>query len=65
MNNQEIPMAISLKTKVELSHQCKTENGIEDDESFIIKSVVGNYEKVKIENQYGQRFVINPNQLKS
>jgi hypothetical protein len=63
MNDQDISMAISLKTKVELSHQCKTENGIEDDENFIIKSVVGNYEKVKIESQYGQRFIINTNQI--
>jgi hypothetical protein len=64
MKNQDISMAISLKTIVELSHQCKTENGIEDDEEFIIKSVTGKCEKVKIENQYGQCFVINPNQLR-
>ena len=63
MNNQEICMAKSLKHEVKLSYQCKTENGIEADEKFIITKIIGNYEQVEVVNQYNQSYVINTNQL--
>ena len=63
MNNQSILEAQSLKTVVKLSHICKTENGIENDEDFIITDIIGEFSQLKITNQYNQSIIINPNQL--
>lgn len=63
MTRKEIIQAISLKTEVTLDHNCMTENGFERSDRFTIYRGVGNFQQVKIQNQYGQRFIINPNQI--
>ena len=63
MSKSDILMHQSCKKEVNLSHQCKTENGIEPDEKFIIVDIIDNFEQLKIKNQYNQEFIINPNQL--
>ena len=52
------------KKDVELTQQCKTENGIEEYElPFFIHRIVGAFEQVVIRNQYGRKIKINPNQI--
>jgi hypothetical protein len=63
MTNSDILMHESLKLEITLSHQCKTENGIEEDEKYVIEEIIGNYEQLVIINQYGRKVTINPNQL--
>jgi hypothetical protein len=48
---------------IQLTQQCKTENGIEPDEIFTIRDMVGDFEQLIIVNQYSQFLVINPNQI--
>tara|TARA_R110001606_G_scaffold365657_1_gene520579 strand:- start:89 stop:274 length:186 start_codon:yes stop_codon:yes gene_type:complete len=48
---------------IHLTQQCMTENGIESDEKFTIKDIVGNFEQLIIVNQYDQNITINPNQI--
>lgn len=63
MNNSDILMAETCQTEVKLNHQCKTENGIENDEVFIIVEVLGYFEQLMVRNQYGREYKINPNQI--
>lgn len=63
MKHTDILYYQSNKKEIDLSHQCKAENGIVDDEKFVITNVIGNFEKLEITNQYDQKFVINPNQI--
>jgi len=65
MRITDILSMLSLKKPITLSHQCKTENGIEDDEIFIIEDIIGDYEQLKIVNQYNQKYIINPNQIET
>lgn len=51
------------KEPITLTHQCKTELGIQPDEVFHIDTIIGAYSQVRIINQYGQRHIINPNQI--
>ena len=51
------------KKAVTLSHQCKTENGIEEDEIFTIDKVIRDFEQLLVVNQYLQFYTINPNQI--
>lgn len=50
---------------LQLNHNCKTENGIESDEIFIINKILGDFEQLEIINQYKQTAIINPNQLEN
>jgi hypothetical protein len=63
MTNSDILMHESLGLEITLNHQCKTENGIENDEKYIIKEIIGNFEQLIIINQYKREVIINPNQL--
>lgn len=63
MNNSDLLFYQSCEKQIELSHQCKIENGIEDDEKFTIVDIIGDFERVEIKNQYNQKFTINPNQI--
>lgn len=63
LTNKEICQAESLKSKVNISYQCKTENGIEKEDKFFIDEIIGNYEQVVIVNQFAQSYTINANQL--
>lgn len=63
MNRSDILFKQSCGKILKLSHQCKTENGIESDEEFKIKSIIGNYEQLLVINQYGREIKINPNQI--
>lgn len=63
MTNKEIAEAQSMQKTVELSHQCRTENGITDEEVFRIAEIIGNYSQLVVMNQYDQKFTINPKQL--
>jgi len=63
MNNSDIMMYETCKKPIGLTHQCKTEQGIEPDEIFIITQILGNFEQLKIQNQYKQDYIINPNQI--
>jgi len=63
MEPSDILSAIVLGTKVELTHQCKTEQGIDSDEEFVIVAFFGSYEQLCIKNQYEQGYIINPNQI--
>ena len=55
----------TLKTPITLNHQCRTENGIWDnDDVFTILEIIGHYDRLIIVNQYGQKYKINPNQIK-
>jgi len=63
MTHTDILLAQSCKLNIELSHQCKTENGIEHDEEFKIIEILGAFEQLVIENQYGQKVTVNPNQV--
>lgn len=63
MEHTDILLAQSCKLDIELSHQCKTENGIERDEEFKIVEVIGTCAQLVIENQYGQKVTVNPNQV--
>jgi len=51
------------KKEIKLSHQCKIENGIEDDEIFYIKYIIGGFEQLVVVNQFEQFYTINPNQI--
>lgn len=64
MNRSDILMHKSLGLTVELTHQCKTEQGIESDERFKITEIIDDFEQLVIENQYKQTITINPNQIK-
>ena len=64
LDNKKISEFFTLKKEVFPDHQCKTENGIESDEKFIIVDIIGNYEQLQICNQYKQYFIVNPSQLK-
>jgi hypothetical protein len=48
---------------IKLDHNCKTENGITPEEQFKIVEIIGDYEQLKIENQYQQQYIINSNQI--
>jgi len=63
MSPNDILMSKALESIVYLTHQCKTENGIEDDDLFVITEIIGNFEQVKVKNQYDQTYIINSNQL--
>ena len=63
MNRSDILFKQSCGKVLTLSHQCMTENGIESDEEFKIKSIIGNYEQLLVINQYGREIKINPNQI--
>ena len=65
MTNSDILMHETLKTPITLNHQCRTENGIwGDDDVFTILEIIGHYDRLIIVNQYGQKYKINPNQIK-
>lgn len=64
MDRSTILMCIACERVIALSHQCKTENGIEPDENFKITEVIGDFDLVKIKNQYNQEYTINPNNLR-
>jgi hypothetical protein len=53
------------KKEVNLSHQCKTENGIEEDDRFTISDIIGDFEQVRVVNQYEQFYIINVNQIEN
>ena len=66
MKATDILFCETCQKQIILTHQCKTENGIEADEVFTIKETkdgFGNFEQVTIINQYKQEFIINPNQI--
>lgn len=63
MTNSDLLFYQSCKKEIILSHQCKTEQGIEDDEHFIIIDIIGDFEQLKIQNQFKQTNIINPNQI--
>lgn len=63
MTNSDIMMYQTCMKPVELTHQCKTENGIEKDENLIIFKIIGAFEQLVVENQYGQLYTVNPNQV--
>ena len=63
MTNSDIIMYQVCKKPIQLTHQCMTENGIESDEIFTIKDIIGNFEQLVIVNQYDQNITINPNQI--
>lgn len=67
MTASDIMMYRAVKKQVYLTYQCRTENGITDEERFIIQEAIGkdedNFQQVVVENQYGQTYTINVNQL--
>jgi hypothetical protein len=63
MTHSDILYCRATNTKVKLTHQCKTENGITDDETFTIQKVIGDFDQVQVVNQYKMLFTINPNQI--
>lgn len=63
LSRQDILSAHSLGTLVELTYQCKTENGIERDDTFTIIDIIGDFEQVVVQDQYDLKYTINPNQL--
>ncbi len=63
MTNSDILLYQSCKKPVELNHNCKIENGIENDEIFTINTIIKDFEQLELVNQYGQFVVINPNQI--
>ena len=63
MTNSDILMYQVCKQPIQLTHQCMTENGLESDEKFTIKDIVGNFDRLVIVNQYNQSITINPNQI--
>jgi len=73
MNAMDLMDCKSDKTVLQLSHQCKAENGIEswDDDVWTIKELKGwdagdeNYEQAIIVNQYGRELTINVNQIEN
>ena len=65
MNKTDILFFQVNKKPVKLTNQCIIENGIEPDEIFTIHKIIGDFEQVEINNQYNQKFTINPNQLTS
>jgi hypothetical protein len=55
----------SLGLNIELTHQCKVENGLDySDDEFKIIEIIGDFELLKIQSQYGAEYIINPNQIK-
>lgn len=63
LTHSDLMMAQVCKTPIKLSHQCKTENGIENDEVFTIDEILGYFEQLVIVNQFEQFYTINPNQI--
>lgn len=63
MTHSDILLHLHCKKPVELSHQCKTFLGIEDDEIFTITEVIGNFEQLQIINQFNTTETINPNSI--
>jgi hypothetical protein len=53
-----------LKKPITLEHSIVNELGIESDEIFHICEIIGEFELVKIKNQFNQTFVINPKYVK-
>lgn len=64
MSKSDIQYAQVNKKIVELTHGCKTELGIEDDEDFTILEIIKDFQQLVIVNQYGMEYTINPNQIK-
>jgi len=63
MEFTEILYYQATKKPIELTTVCINEHGIEPDEIFTIKDVIGGFEQLRIVNQYGQELIINPNQI--
>lgn len=63
MNNTTILMYQVNGKEIKLSHACKTEQGIEPEEKFVIVGIIGDFKQLKLRNQYGHEIVINPNQI--
>ena len=63
MKHTDILLCKACDLEVFLTHQCKTENGVEPDETFTILEVGEGFETVTVINQYNQKFILNPNQL--
>lgn len=63
ISKKQICEAESLKNIIKLSYQCMTENGICDDEEFVITKILGDYEQLVVTNQYNQKYIINPKQI--
>ncbi len=64
MTRSDMLMYQTCEKKLNLNHQCKTENGIWDDEEYRILDIIGDFEQLRIINQYSRVLVINPNQIK-
>ena len=60
---KDLELMLANKIPLNLTHQCRTEQGFDSDEIFHISEIIGAYEQLKIENQYGQTAIINPNQI--
>lgn len=63
MKKSDILLYETTGKRVFLDHQCMTENGIEKDDIFTIKEIIGDFEQLKLYNQYDQSIIINPNQI--
>ena len=63
MTNSDLLFYQSCGKPLDLTHQCMVENGIEYNEIFTIKEIIGAFEQVEIINQYGQKYIINSNQI--
>jgi hypothetical protein len=63
MTNIDLELAMAGGRAVTVSHQFRNEMGFDADEVFNIVDIIGNYELCIIENQYGQRYKTNPNNL--
>jgi hypothetical protein len=61
---KELTELHSLKKPITLEHSIVNELGIESDEIFHICEIIGEFELVKIKNQFNQTFVINPKYVK-
>ena len=59
---KDLELMLANKIPLNLTHQCRIENGL-DAEIFYISEIIGAYEQLKIQNNYGQTAIINPNQI--
>ena len=63
MNNSDILLHLHCNKPIILDHNCNTENDIQDDDIILIDEIIGNFDQLKVSNQYSQSFIINPNQI--
>ena len=63
MTEKQMIYALNSGVKLKVDNCIKNELGFEHDEVFTLFDVLGDYEMCIIENQYGDKYPVNPKYL--